>query len=269
MKTVMTIVLAFLLMGSLNAQEDPDTTRFKLGGSEVIVISPKGSEVKVEEGDTINAELDEEELESIEAHWAGLEFGPTLLLNSSMKSSFPNDPQWENDPGKSFSWNLNVLEHKFPIYKNYVGITTGLGFNWTQIGLKQYNLNYSADSLWVVTDSVNDYKKNKLRAIYLTAPLMLEFCISDDGDKGFYLAAGVIGGVRIGSSTKAVIESDKNEAKVRNRGTYGLNAFRLDAAVKLGYKDWGVFANYNVLPMFDTDKTAAVYPLTFGLSYNF
>lgn len=269
MKTVMTSVLAFLLMGSLNAQEVPDTTRIKLGGSELIVISPKGSEIKIEEDGSINAEPDEEELNSIEAHWAALEFGPTLLLNSSMKSSFPNDPQWENDPGKSFSWNLNVLEHKFPIYKNYVGITTGLGFNWTQIGLRQYILNDSADSLWVVKDSVNDYKKNKLRAIYLTAPLMFEFCTSADGDEGFFLAAGVIGGVRIGSSTKSVIESNNNKIKTRDRGTMGLDAFRLDAAVKLGYQDWGVFANYSIIPLFDTDKTVGVYPLTFGLSYNF
>lgn len=269
MKLVITSIFAFLLFGALNAQEDPDTTRLKLGGKEVIIVSPKGSDVKVIEGDTINAEPEEDDLKSIEAHWAGIEFGPTMLLNSSMKSSFPNNPEWENDPGKSFSWNLNFFEHKFPIYKNYVGITTGLGLNWTQIGLRQYNLNFNSDSLWAVKDTVNDYKRNKLRAIYLNVPVMLEFCTSQDADEGFYLAAGVIGGVRIASSTKSVIEADKKDIKERNRGTYGLNAFRLDAAVKLGYKDWGVFANYNVLPLFDKNKTAEVYPLTFGLSFNF
>ena len=186
-----------------------------------------------------------------------------------MKSSFPNDPQWENDPGKSFSWNLNFAEHKFRIYQNYIGLTTGLGINWTQIGLKQYDLNANNDSVWVTTDSLNAYDKNKLRAIYLTAPLMIEFCSQAEGDEGFYLATGVIAGVRIGSSVKKVTESDKQEIKERTRGTYGLNAFRLDAAVKMGYNNWGVFANYNLLPMFDTDKTAAVYPLTFGLTYNF
>lgn len=269
MKKVITSIFGFLVLGSGIAQETPDTTTFKVGGKEVIIISPKGVAVEApHDEDTIDAAPSEEELKAIEAHWAGLEFGPTLLLNNDMKSSFPNDPQWENDPGKSFSWNLNIIEHKFPIYKNYVGITTGLGFNWTQIGLRQYRLNSTADSLWAYMDTVNNFKKNKLRAIYLTAPLMVEFCSDPEADGGFYLAAGVIGGVRIGSSVKTVLDND-GETKQKVRGTYGLNAFRLDAAVKMGYNDWGIFANYNVLPLFDTDKTAGVYPLTFGLSYNF
>jgi hypothetical protein len=267
MKTIYTSVLALLFIGTVNAQEEPDTTRINVGGKEIIIISPK--EVEVTSGDTLDAAPDEEEQNTIEAHWAGLEFGPTLLLNDAMKSSFPNDPQWENDPGKSFSWNLNILEHKFPIYRNYIGITTGLGFNWTQVGLKQYVLNQDNDSLWATVDTVSNFDKNKLRAIYLTAPLMVEFCSRNDGDDGFYLAAGVIGGIRLGSSVKTKIETDKRDVKDKTKGTYALNAFRLDAAVKMGYEDWGVFANYNVLPLFDTDKTAAVYPLTFGLTYNF
>ena len=269
MKAIYTSVLSILFAGTVIAQE-PDTTRINVGGKEVIIISPGEVEVSTnEEGDTIDAAPDEDEHNSIEAHWAGLEFGPTLLLNDAMKSSFPNDPQWENDPGKSFSWNLNVFEHKFRIYKNYIGVTTGLGINWTQVGLKQYILNTNADSLWVTTDTIETYNKNTLRAIYLTAPVMVEFCSSEDGDEGFYLAAGVIGGVRIGSSVKRKIDTDKRDLKEKFKGTYALNAFRLDAAVKMGYNDWGVFANYNLLPMFDTDKTAEVYPLTFGLTYNF
>jgi len=269
MKAIYISVLTVLFAGTISAQENPDTTRINVGGKEVLIITPKSVEVNVgEEGDTIDAAPDEEESAHIEAHWAGLEFGPTMLLNSSMKSDFPNDPQWENDPGKSFSWNLNLLEHKFAIYKNYIGVTTGLGLNWTQVGLKQYILNTNTDSLWVTTDTTQTYNKNKLRAIYLTAPVMLEFCSSADDDK-FYLAAGIIAGVRIGSSVKHVIDTDKRDLKEKFKGTYALNAFRLDAAVKMGYDDWGIFANYNVLPMFDKNKTAEVYPLTFGLTYNF
>lgn len=265
MKTIYISVLSLLFIGTVNAQE-PDTTRITVGGKEVIIISPGDTKVST---DTIDAAPSKDDEKEIEAHWAGLEFGPTMLLNSSMKSSFPNDKQWQNDPGKSFSWNLNLLEHKFSIYKNYIGVTTGLGFNWTQVGLKQYVLNTNADSLWATTDTTNTYSKNKLRAIYLTAPLMFEFCSHGNDDEGFYLAVGVIGGVRLGSSVKTKIETDHRDEKSKEKGTYGLNAFRLDAAVKVGYDDWGIFANYNVLPLFDTGKTAAVYPLTFGLTYNF
>ena len=272
MKKLVTSALGLMVMLSVNAQEGgPDTTRINMGGKEILVIS-KG-DVEIVGDTTVNSEDsddNERDKPDVEAHWAGFDFGPTILLNDAMKSSFPSDPQWENDPGKSFSWNINVLEHKFPIYKNYVGITTGLGFNLTGVGLRQNVLTMTADSLYATMDTVSNFNKNKLRAFYLTAPLMVEICSNgDDDDKGFYLAAGVIGGIRIGSSVKTRIDTDTRDVKEKTKGTYGLNAFKLDAAVRLGYDDWGVFASYSLLPMFDTDKTAAVYPVTFGLSYNF
>ncbi|MGV3613018.1 MAG: outer membrane beta-barrel protein [Fluviicola sp.] len=260
MKTGLFITFIFFVFGYANSQEEEaDTTRIQLKEKLILIIK---------NNDTIDAAPDEKELKHFEAHWAGIEFGPTILMNGAMKSSFPNDKHWENDPGKSFSWNFNFAEYKFKIYKNYIGLTTGLGLNWTQIGLKNNILNDS-DSLWAFKDTINDYKKNKLRAVYLTVPLMLEFCTNGKSDKGFYLAAGVIGGVRLGSSTKQVIEEDKTKIRSKTKGVYGLNAFRMDAAVKLGYKDIGIFANYNLLPLFDTDKTVGVYPLTFGLTVNF
>jgi hypothetical protein len=263
MKTGLFITFIFFLLGVRSyGQETPDTTRIKLKDRTIIIVD---GEIK----DTIDAAPDEKTHRAIEAHWAGIEFGPTMLLNSSMKSSFPTDPQWENDPGRSFSWNFNFAEYKFKFYKNYVGLTTGLGLNWTQIGLKNNLLYSNADSLWVVQDTVNDYQKNKLRALYLTAPLMIEFCSKGDDSDGFYLAAGVIGGVRLGSSTKQVIETGDTRVKSRTKDDFSLNAFRLDAAVKLGYGNFGVFANYSLLPLFDTDKTVGVYPLTFGLQLNF
>ena len=54
----------------------------------------------------------------------------------------------------------------------------------------------------------------------------------------------------------------------KTKGAQGLNAFKLDALVRFGYSHWGVFASYSLLPLFDTDKTIAVYPLSFGLSIN-
>ncbi|AEA43472.1 outer membrane beta-barrel protein [Fluviicola taffensis] len=262
MKTGLFITFIFFLFGYSFSQEDPDTTSIKINKGKILIVRGDG------ESDTIDAAPTKWQLKHVEAHWAGIEFGPTMLMNSGMGTSFPDDKQWENDPGKSFSWNLNFAEYKFKIHKNYVGITTGLGLNWTQIGLKNNLLYANSDSLWTVKDSVNDYKKNKLRAIYLTVPLLLEFCTNEKSNKGFYFAAGVIGAVRLGSSTKQVIEDDKTKIRSKTKGVYGLNAFKVDAAVKLGYRNIGVFANYNLLPLFDTDKTVAVYPLTFGLTVN-
>lgn len=255
-------------------QEQSDTTRINLGESEIWIIKKPHAKIDgITPMDTIDAapdNLDDEDDDSHEGHWGGIDFGATMLMNPSMKTSFPGATYLENDPAKSFYWNINVMDHKFNLYKEYVGISTGFGINFTQIGIKDDNILYAnSDSLWVMKDSVNHYAKNKLRGTYLQIPLLLEFNTNADDDKSFYFATGVIGGVRVGSALIQKLDKDNFDNKQKTRGTYGLNPFKCDATVRLGYGNWGVFANYALLPLFDTDLTEEAYPLTFGLSMNF
>ena len=260
MKKILTIGLLslFSLPTFAQEEEDSDTTRIYTKTKEIIII------------DFDDSTDDLEKKKRSEAHWAGVDFGVSMLMNSSFKTDFPNDPHWENDAAKSTVWNLNVAEYKFQVAKHYFGITTGLGFNFTSVGLKNnYVLVDSPDSLYAFRDTVNNFTKNKLKAAYLTIPLLLEFNTNADEDKNFYLAAGVVGGLRLTSKTKRKGELNGNKFTDKDKGTYSLNPFKLDAAVRLGYGHFGVFANYSLLPLFDTGKTTEVYPLTFGLSLNF
>jgi hypothetical protein len=268
MKTIIYASM-FLFSATLFGQEegDPDTTRVNMGKIEIILVDHN----KVNEDlDTIDAAPDENEKKHFEAHWAGIDMGFSMLMNKDMGTSFDNYPYWKNDPARSMTWNVNVLEHKFSIAKQYFGVTTGLGFSFTQVAFRDnYILTSTTDSLFATIDTVNTYSKNKLKAAYLTVPLLVEFCTNADEDKSFYLAAGVIGGVRLTSKVKRDGEFDGKDFQQKNKGVYGLNPFKLDGTVRLGYGDWGAFASYSLLPLFDTAKTTEVYPLTFGLSLNF
>jgi hypothetical protein len=270
MKTLLITASIVLLAGTSLAQEEkhPDTTRMNMGKVEIIIVDKSGSaEQKI---DTIDAAPDENEKKSFEAHWAGLDMGFGMLMNSSMQPDFADYPYWKNEPARSMTWNLNLLEHKFKIAGPYLGITTGLGFSFTQVAFKDnYILQHNSDTLMAFVDTLNVYSKNKLKATYLTVPLLLEIATNEDEDKSFYLAAGVVGGVRIASKVKRVGEFDGKEFKQVEKGVYGLNSFKLDGTVRLGYGSWGAFASYSLLPLFDTEKTTEVYPLTFGLSLNF
>ncbi|TXI83111.1 MAG: hypothetical protein E6Q38_04135 [Crocinitomicaceae bacterium] len=272
MKTIIYASM-FLFSATLFGQEegDPDTTRVNMGKIEIILVDHSNEDLKNEDGlDTLDAIPDEEEKERFEAHWAGVDMGFSMLLNKDMNTNFDNYPYWKNDPARSMTWNVNFLEHKFSIAKQYFGVTTGLGFSFTQVAFKDnYLLQTTGDSLFATIDTVNIYSKNKLRAAYLTVPVLLEFCTHADEDKSFYLAAGVVGGVRIASRVKRIGEYDGKEFQEKLKGTYGLNSFKLDGTVRLGYGSWGAFASYSLLPLFDTAKTTEVYPLTFGLSLNF
>lgn len=274
MKTKIYTLAVLLSSTGLFAQEKtPDTTRVNMGKMEIILVDHSKEEMDDSEDadiDTVNAEPSDSDRKKYEAHWAGLDMGFGMNLNNAMGTSFDANPYWENDPARSMTWNLNILEKKFAIAKQYVGITTGLGFSFTQMAFRDnYVLQHNSDTLFAVIDTVNDYSKNKLRANYLTVPLLIEFATNEDADKSFYLAAGVVGGVRLSSKIKREGEFDGKDFKQSVKGIYGLNSFKLDALVRLGYGDWGAFASYSLMPLFDTEKTVEVYPLTFGLSMNF
>lgn len=249
-----------------------DTTRMNIGSREVIIITKGGDKSGDDEFNLNFEELEEEpkRKQKSEAHWAGVDFGVSMLMDENFNNSFPTTPYWQNDAARSQVWNLNIMEHKFNFGTPYVGLTTGLGFSFTSVAFKDnYLVQSSADTVFAVIDSVNSYSKNKLKASYLTVPLMLEFNTNADEDRSFYLAAGVVGGVRLTSRLKRNGELGGTEFKERIKGNYNLNSFKLDAAARLGYGDWGVFANYSLLPLFDKGTTVELYPLTFGLSLNF
>lgn len=262
MKKIFTLVtfIGFFSSFAFTQEEkkDSDTTRINLKNKEVIII---------EKDDTVTIFNSKKKSQ---AHWAGVDFGFSILMNSSFDNSFSDYPYWKNDPAKSAVWNLNLFDYKFNIAKHYFGLTTGLGFSFASVGFRDnYIINNTPDTLNAFIDTLNNYTKNKLNATYLTVPLLLEFNTNAKFSKSFYFSAGVVGGVRIGSSLKRKGEIAGEKFVQKVKGTQGLNAFKLDALVRVGYSHWGAFASYSLLPLFDEDKTVAVYPLTFGLSFTF
>jgi hypothetical protein len=267
MKNIFLIIALFFSLGSFGQEnpklpeEESDTTRINLKKMEVILVQKK-------DNDTIYAGPAEPRRQN-EAHWAGLDFGFNALTNGSGSMKFPGYKYWETDPAHSIYFNLNIAEKKLKIIQEYVGLTTGIGFNFNQFAFNNNYILMDAVDTLVGIVSPQEYSKNKLRVAYLQIPLMLEFNTNKENDKGVYLAAGVIGGVRLSSRVKRVGEIDGKEFKEKIKGTYALNPFKLDVTARFGYGKVGAFVNYSIMPLFDTAKTTEVYPVTFGLSLGF
>ncbi|MBP6460269.1 MAG: outer membrane beta-barrel protein [Crocinitomicaceae bacterium] len=206
-----------------------------------------------------------------DGHWAGIDLGMNVLLNSSFGRDFGLEPQWKNAVQNSWNINLNILDHKFLIEENKLGLTVGLGINYSQTAFTKNFFMYEAyDSVtkqievFSGYDKVN-YSRDKLRVIYLQVPLLLEFTPI----KNSWISAGVVGGYRVGSSTRVDIEDKKTVTILKTRGTFNLKPFKLDATIRGGYKDWGAFVTYSLVPMFKTSKNVDVHPFSFGLSFNY
>ena len=229
---ILTLALVFSIT-SLFAQETPkeeipkangkDTTRCKFGKVNVYIF-------KDEENDTIDASPSKEEAEKNEKHWheanwGGIDLGVNVLTNENFGMTFKENKYWENDPANSFNYNLNLFSRKYSIYRNYVGLVTGLGFNFTQYAFKNnYVIKSNIDSVYAQIDTVYNYSKNKLKATYIQIPLLLEFS-SNDNNK--YISAGIVGGLRIGSKTKREGELNFKNFTEKTKGTYDLNSFKL------------------------------------------
>lgn len=279
MKKLTFILFLFQVFSSIAQtieEEKKDTTKLVIGNKVYKIYHKKGAidKIEVDEKDTTSvskkekSEKDEDKVWKKYGHWGGMDFGFTSLLNTNGTSSFNKQLFLENDPSKSFYVSLNLLEHKFPIINNYVGITTGLGFDWMKVGIKNnLQLNYNADSVWTVKDLTYNYDKNVLRATYLDIPLFIEFNTSANPRKSWFFMIGVVGGMRIGSKFIQQLYDHKNEINKKIKGDYALNPYKLNASFRLGYKHVGLFTNYSLIPMFDTKRVEKAFPLTFGLTW--
>jgi hypothetical protein len=283
------LIIALLASGTLFGQgkeQAPDTTKVKIGDLNVLIYenphNPDGDQLDVsygeDDGDDGNDGTDgKSEL----THWGGIDLGVNMLINSDNKSDLGEGNEWlDLNPARSLSWNFNLYEEKIRIVKDYVGIITGLGLSYNSYGLRDSvsvatRFSYMAadssgmitvDSTYGVFNSGMEFTKNKLRTSSLRVPVLLEFNTSLDNDKSFHVAAGVIGGWRFSTITKQKWSSEGIEHQARRKGDYNMNDFTLDATVRVGYKNFTMYATYGLTALFKEGQGPEVYPISVGLS---
>lgn len=279
MKKIFTLLAVLMLaqVGFTQEEENeqgPDTTRFKLGNTEFIIID--NDTIKVESNDEDPGDgghhHDHKHDRDKLTYWSGFEVGVNMLMNNQFQSNF-NEPHLEIDPASSFVYNFNILEFRVPFGTPHVGLVTGIGFTNSRFGFKDpyLRLNATGDSTFGVIDSslVSGFTRNQLRVSYFNIPLLLQFNTSKNPKRNFHVALGAIGGVRIGSKVKYKYDVLGGEADEKVKGRYNLNPFYAALTARVGFRNFGVFANFDMLPLFESDKSRVAKPLTFGASFHF
>ena len=271
MKKIALIFTVMLGAFAMNAQNEAksDTARFPLGEVEILVVS-KPDTTNDNSVDSLSNVIEEPKGPSKYdlTHWGGLDVGVNFLVNSDNKMKYPVNDEWiELDHRHSLSWRFNLFEQKIRIVKDYAGIITGVSLAYNSYSFdKNVALFSNSDSTFAVLDTVAQYSKNKLRATYLQVPLLLEFNTSNDPERTFHVAAGIIGGWKIGSQYKQKFESEGKEYKVKVSDDFNFSPLTLDATARIGYRNLTLFATYGLTSLFKDDKGPEVYPVTVGLS---
>lgn len=240
-----------------------DTTKIRIGNRNFDVIDSR-------DGTKINMTREHQEKNKkysrFNGHWGGLEMGMNLFRQTDY-SLYEGDEFFDLNYGKSLTVNLNVAEYAFKNDRNTVGLVTGLGFNLMDFRFDRpitIAKNNTTGLIEPVDLDPTGLKKSKLNVSYLTVPMFLEVATPLKlNSNRLTLAAGVIGGLNIGSHTKI----KHNSSKDKERGNFNINPFKYELTGRIGLGEFCIFANYAMTPLFRDGKGPELYPLTIGISF--
>ncbi|RUT78812.1 outer membrane beta-barrel protein [Ancylomarina longa] len=264
-------------IGKLSYQEDRDTTKIRIGGKQINIIDGwHGTRVRIEKVQPWDPNQDKffvEEEKDFRGHWAGFEMGINGLAEENY-SGYISDLNGFIDLNlaKSIAVNLNFLQYDISLQKerNTIGLVTGLGLEWN---------NYRFDSDMTLEKDISgkiqpvgfnpewNIKKSKLTSIYLTVPLLLEFQIPVKyNTRRVHLAAGVVGGLRLGTHSKIKYKFKGNTHKDKDHDDFNLKTLRYGAQVRLGYRSLNLFGTYGLTNLFEKNKGPEMVPYTVGIT---
>ena len=109
------------------------------------------------------------------------------------------------------------------------------------------------------------YKKNKLKVMYLSIPVMLNIETNPNRyGRSFRLTGGIQGGLRIRSWTK---KKSSEFGKMKAKDDFNLNRFKVALRGEVGVGAFNVFGTVNMTELFEPDQNGGyeVFPFTIGI----
>ena len=255
-------------------EENGDTVRVVLGSRGIsIVEGENGTEVKVIEMDDLPQKSYRRKSKRFRPHYAGFEIGLNNYLTSDFSMVLPAEDRYMDlNTGKSWNWNINIIDYGFGLGTDKVGIVSGLGFEFINYNFDGQNSIRKDPDTGEIVEYVPDYAgnitKSKMNMTYLTAPLLLEFQIPAP-HKRIYISAGVVGGLKLWSNTKMKYTVSGEKSKEKAKGDYNLSPLRWGLTARVGYRALGFYATYYMTPLFKPDLGPELYPFNIGLAFSF
>jgi hypothetical protein len=205
-------------------------------------------------------------------HWSAIEFGFNNY-NHITNTILPDDIAYMRlNSGKSHSFNINFSQLSLGITRRF-GIVSGLGLNWNNYVFANNNNIEIGDRGYIVElipAGGEILKKSKFTTLYMNIPAMLELQFQTGEGHHLNIAAGAIGGVKLGSHTKMVFE---NGQKVKSNSDLNMNILRGGVTGRIGYGNFMVYGTYYLTQWFHDNQGPNWYELEpfeigFALTFN-
>jgi len=261
----------------LSVEDKNDNVRIRIGNHAINILESLegGSKVSIRRIDEDEWNEDDNRSEHhrrrnhFTGHWAGVEWGLANYMTRDYSFVVPDDIYYMDlYSSRSQYFDINFAQKSIGFTRHF-GLVTGLGLNWDFYRFSGQNT-ISTGANGVIVDSIPSQalKKSKFRTMFLTVPLILEAQIGTGGNR-LNVGAGVIGGVKLWSSTKMITTGND---KLKTTDDFSMNMLRWGPTVRVGYGCLQIVSTYYVTPMFKKGKGPGghdLYPFEIGLSFTF
>ena len=282
MKRIFTLcaVMCTLLTGF--AQKDtaskqaPDTIRI---GS-MVIIREKGSKPQKEndenDGPRFRNRRDKGEKRSnVSTNWWIIDLGFSNVTDNTNPAStsaqafagaaYAGNSEWAKLRfSKSTNVNIWFFMQKLNLAKHVVNLKYGLGLELNNYAFDDTRVKFSKNPTTVSLDpDLANAKKNKLKADYLTVPMMLNFNFTPDlRRRGFGFSAGVSAGLLYGSRQKTKVGGDVNKVK----DDFDLERWKLSYIGELSLGPVKLYGSYAMKNMWAKGLDQTPYTVGFRIS---
>lgn len=259
MKKINILLAALLLTVFSFGQEDSsDTTKLRFGKKNIIIVDG-------EDSDTVEIKREKR----FDSYWSSFCFGINSYFAPDYETNLPSESSFMDlNVGKSWEIGLNIFDFDLALIKDRIGINSGIGFKFNNYRFNQNTVltpTYLStnNELSFTTDTVNQYKKNKLSVYSIQVPLMLSIHIPIK-ESMFIVSAGPYAGVRYHSFTKQKIVTDNSIIKTKHNDDFNISPFYYGFEARLGTDGFMLYAHVDMTQMFEENKGPELYPFSIG-----
>lgn len=230
----------------------------------------------------LNDSVAKAEKKESQGHWGGISFNAVSMaqFQGNLEVDVPTWGSREDlglvidDVAESFRIELNPFEYRLRLLGEFVGLTTGLGFDWWHIGISDQRQLFFNDSLDMVQadfsiSSNAQMKKNQLDGVYLRVPLLASIRTARSGSKGMHIEAGFVAAYLIHG--KYTYEYKLGGQTTNISKDFPISPIQMNARLGVGFKNVSLLSEANLTSFFQENPAdqPSLHAFSIGLHFAF
>jgi hypothetical protein len=261
-------VLSFAQTDTTGRNNYPASDTIKVGG--IIIIRKAGHHNDTTGNNGSFRHHFERKQSNISTNWWIVDLGFSNFTDKSDYTAARSDgfvsagmgkEQLKLRSGKSRNVNLWFFMQKMNIASHVLNFKYGLGLELNNYFFDDTKIVFQKNPTYI-TDGTTDFKKVKLAADYLTAPIMLNINFTPQRKEGFGFSAGISAGYLYSSRYKTKLDRDVKKTK----SDFDLEKFKLSYIAELTLGPVKLYGSVASKSMWS--KSLDVTPYTFGFRFS-